>query len=279
MVPGGEIIIPEPCYVANKACIILAGGVPVPVETKLENGFVPTIADLEKAVTPKTRAILLGYPNNPTGAIMSKEQIKGIGDWAVKHDIMIISDELYAHLTYGGKKHTMFTSFPEFKDRTVVLNGFSKAYAMTGLRLGYFTAPATFVQAANLLHQNVVLCANITAQYGAIAALKYCASDMHAMVAEYEKRRQIMIDGFNEIGLPLYEPEGAFYVFPCIKQTGLTSMEFVEKLLEEEEVLVIPGSSFGASGEGFIRCSYAYSEDNLREALKRIARFIKKYSK
>ena len=279
MVPDGEIIIPEPCYVANKACIILAGGKPVPVETKLENGFVPTVTDLEKAVTDKTRAILLGYPNNPTGAIMSKEQIKAIGDWAVKHDIMIISDELYAHLTYGGKKHTMFTAFPEFKDRTVVLNGFSKAYAMTGLRLGYFTAPAAFVQAANLLHQNVVLCANITAQYGAIAALKYCENDMLAMVAEYEKRRQIMIDGFKKIGLPLYEPEGAFYVFPCIKQTGLTSMEFVEKLLTEEEVLVIPGSSFGSSGEGFIRCSYAYSEDNLREALTRLDRFIRKYTK
>lgn len=165
----------------------MAGGKPVPVETKLENGFVPTIADLEKAVTDKTRAILLGYPNNSTGAIMSKEQIKAIGDWAVKHDLIIISDELYAHLTYGGKKHTMFTAFPEFKDRIVVLNGFSKAYAMTGLRLGYFTAPAAFVQAANLLHQNVVLCANITAQYGAIAALKYCEKDMQAMVAEYEK--------------------------------------------------------------------------------------------
>lgn len=279
MIPDGEIIIPEPCYVANKACIILAGGKPVQVETKLENGFVPTITDLEKAVTDKTRAILLGYPNNPTGAIMSKEQIKAIGDWAVKHDIMIISDELYAHLTYGGKKHTMFTAFTEFKDRTVVLNGFSKAYAMTGLRLGYFTAPAAFVQAANLLHQNVVLCANITAQYGAIAALKYCENDMLAMVAEYEKRRQIMIDGLKKIGLPLYEPEGAFYVFPCIKQTGLTSMEFVEKLLTEEEVLVIPGSSFGASGEGFIRCSYAYSEDNLREALTRLDRFIRKYTK
>lgn len=173
----------------------------------------------------------------------------------------------------------MFTAFSEFKDRTVVLNGFSKAYAMTGLRLGYFTAPAAFVQAANLLHQNVVLCANITAQYGAIAALKYCENDMLAMVAEYEKRRQIMIDGFKKIGLPLYEPEGAFYVFPCIKQTELTSMEFVEKLLTEEEVLVIPGSSFGASGEGFIRCSYAYSEDNLREALTRLDRFIRKYTK
>lgn len=277
--PSDEIILPEPCYMANKACILLAGGVPVPVETKLENGFVPAIEDLEKAVTPKTKAIMLGYPNNPTGAIMSKEQIKAIGDWAVKHDLIIISDELYAHMTYNGKKHTMFTSYPEFRDRTIVLNGFSKAYAMTGLRLGYITAPKQIIDAMNVLHQFVVLCPNSTAQYGAIAALKYCDNDVHDMVAEYDKRRHIMIDGFKKIGVPLYEPEGAFYVFPCIKETGMTDMEFVEKLLQEEEVLVIPGSIFGASGEGYIRCSYAYSEDILKTALERIERFINKYRK
>lgn len=277
--PADEIILPEPCYMANKACILLAGGVPVPVETKLENGFVPSIEDLEKAVTPKTKAIMLGYPNNPTGAIMSKEQIKAIGDWAVKHDLIIISDELYAHMTYNGKKHTMFTAYPEFRDRTIVLNGFSKAYAMTGLRLGYITAPKQIIDAMNVLHQFVVLCPNSTAQYGAIAALKHCDNDVQAMVTEYDKRRHIMIDGFKKIGVPLYEPEGAFYVFPSIKETGMTSMEFVEKLLQEEEVLVIPGSIFGASGEGYIRCSYAYSEDILKTALARIERFINKYRK
>ena len=240
MVPDGEIIIPEPCYVANKACIILAGGKPVPVETKLENGFVPTVTDLEKAVTDKTRAILLGYPNNPTGAIMSKEQIKAIGDWAVKHDIMIISDELYAHLTYGGKKHTMFTAFPEFKDRTVVLNGFSKAYAMTGLRLGYFTAPAAFVQAANLLHQNVVLCANITAQYGAIAALKYCENDMLAMVAEYEKRRQIMIDGFKKIGLNQKVP---FMYSPVLNKQGSRVWNLLKNCLQKKKCWLSPAAA------------------------------------
>lgn len=279
LAPGDEIIIPEPCYVANKACIILSGAKPIPVETFLENNFVPTIEDLEKAVTPKTKAILLGYPNNPTGAIISKEQIKQIGDWAKKHNLVIVSDELYAHLTYGGKKHTMFTSYSEFRDRTIVLNGFSKSYAMTGLRLGYITAPAAIISVMNLLHQNVVLCANSTAQYGAIAALKYCQKDVEAMVAEYDARRKIMIDAFKKMNIPLYSPEGAFYVFPCIKQTGLTSMEFVEKLLNEENVLVIPGSIFGNSGEGFIRCSYAYSQENLKIALERIARFINKYRK
>ena len=173
----------------------------------------------------------------------------------------------------------MFTSYSEFRDRTIVLNGFSKSYAMTGLRLGYITAPAAIISAMNLLHQNVVLCANSTAQYGAIAALKYCQKDVEAMVAEYDARRKIMIDAFKKMNIPLYSPEGAFYVFPCIKQTGLTSMEFVEKLLNEENVLVIPGSIFGNSGEGFIRCSYAYSQENLKIALERIARFIDKYRK
>lgn len=277
--PGDEIIIPEPCYVANKACIILSGGVPVAVETTLENNFVPTIADLEKALTPKTRAIMLGYPNNPTGAIITPEEIKAIGDWATVHNLIIISDELYAHLTYDGKKHTMFTSFPEFRDRTIVLNGFSKAYAMTGLRLGYIMAPAAVIEAINLLHQHIVLCPNVTAQYGAIAALKYCRKDVDKMVGEYDKRRKIMIDGFKKMNLPLYAPEGAFYVFPCIKETGLTSMEFVEKLLEEEEVLVIPGNIFGDSGEGFVRCSYAYGEETLYKALERIGKFVDKYRK
>lgn len=277
--PDDEIILPEPCYVANKACVILAGGKPVSVETYLENNFVPTIEALEAAVTPKTKAIMLGYPNNPTGAIISKEQIKAIGDWATSHNLIIISDELYAHLTYGGKKHTMFTSFEKFKDRTIVLNGFSKAYAMTGLRLGYIMAPAEIISAMNILHQFAVLCPNSTAQYGAIAALKHCRPDVDAMVEEYDRRRHIMIEGFRKIGVPLYEPEGAFYVFPCIKETGLTSMEFVEKLLEEEEVLVIPGNIFGAGGEGYIRCSYAYSEEILYKALERISRFIERYRK
>ena len=276
---GDEVILPEPCYISNKACIILAGGTPVPVETYMEDGFIPTIAALEKAVTPKTKAIMFGYPNNPTGAIMSKEQIKNIGDWAVKHNLIVISDELYAHLTYGGHKHHIFTCFPEFRDRTIVLNGFSKAYAMTGLRLGYILAPKELIKAANDVHQQLVLCPPVTSQYGAIAALRYCEPDMLDMMAHYDKRRKIMIDGIKKIGLPLYAPEGAFYIFPCIKQTGLTSIEFVEKLLKEENVLVLPGHIFGAGGEGYVRLSYAYSEETLHKALEHLARFIKKYTK
>lgn len=277
--PGDEILLPEPCYISNKACIILAGGTPVPVQTYMENGFIPTLEDLEKAVTPKTKAIMFGYPNNPTGAIMSKEQIKMIGDWAVKHNLIVISDELYAHLTYGGHKHHIFTCFPAFRDRTIVLNGFSKAYAMTGLRLGYVLAPAALIKGANDVHQQMVLCPPVTSQYGAIAALKYCEPDMLEMMEHYDRRRKIMIEGIKKIGLPLYAPEGAFYIFPCIKQTGLTSMEFVEKLLTEENVLVLPGHIFGACGEGYVRLSYAYSEETLRTALEHLDRFIKKYTK
>ena len=274
MHPGDEIILPEPCYVANKACVILAGGKPVSVETYQENGFVPTIEDLEKAVTPKTKAIMLGYPNNPTGAIMSKEQIKAIGDWAVKHDLIVISDELYAHLTYGGKTHTMFTSFPEFRDRTIIFNGFSKAYAMTGWRLGFACGPAPVMQVLTKLHQNCIMCAPTTSQYAAVVALRECDDEIERMRREYDVRRRLLVKRFNDMGLACFEPKGAFYVFPSIQSTGLSSAEFCEKLLYSQKVAVVPGTAFGDSGEGFVRVSYAYSVNHLTEALGRIERFL-----
>ena len=277
--PGDQVIVFTPAFMNYENLISMCGATIVKVPLKSEQGFQVDVDELEARVNDSTRMIVINNPCNPTGVVIDKATLERIAQIAIRHNLLVFSDEIYNQIIYDNTKCISMASIYGMRDRVITMNGFSKAYAMTGLRLGYFTAPAAFVQAANLLHQNVVLCANITAQYGAIAALKYCENDMLAMVAEYEKRRQIMIDGFKKIGLPLYEPEGAFYVFPCIKQTGLTSMEFVEKLLSEEEVLVIPGSSFGASGEGFIRCSYAYSEDNLREALTRLDRFIRKYTK
>lgn len=274
--PGDEVLIPEPCYVSYQACVMLAGGVPVPVPTTIDHEFRVTPGQLEKLVTPRTKALLIGYPNNPTGAIMPQQELAAIARFAEEHDLIVISDEIYADLTYEGV-HTCFASLPAMRDRTILLNGFSKAYAMTGWRIGYALSNPDFIAAMNKIHQYTMLCAPITAQLGAIEALRHGKDKMEKMVAEYNCRRQLMRAGLQNIGLTCFEPKGAFYIFPSIKETGLSSMQFAEQLLLSEKVAVVPGDAFGSSGEGFIRCSYASSIGNLTEALNRIGRFVQQH--
>lgn len=274
--PGDEVLIPEPCYVSYKACVLLAGGKPVPVPTNMEHEFRVTVEQLEKLISPRTKALLIGYPNNPTGAIMPKAELEAIARFATKHDLIVISDEIYADLTYHGT-HTCFASLPDMRERTILLNGFSKAYAMTGWRIGYALSNPDFIAAMNKIHQYTMLCAPITAQIGAIEALRHGKDKMEKMVAEYDSRRQLMLNGLRSMGISCFEPKGAFYIFPSIKETGLTSLQFAEELLKTEKVAVVPGDAFGDSGEGFIRCSYASSISNLSAALERIGRFVKRY--
>ena len=273
--PGDEVIIAEPCYVSYQPCTIMAGGVPVTIETKVEDGFRLKAADIEKHLTNKTKALLLCYPNNPTGAIMDLQGAREIAELARKHDIFVISDEIYAHLTYEGK-HVCMASFPGMAERTLILNGFSKAYAMTGWRLGYAAGPAEIIAAMTKIHQYTMLCAPITAQKAAIEALRNGARERTRMVEQYDQRRRLIVDGFNKIGLACREPLGAFYAFPSIREMGMSSEAFCEALLKEEKVAVVPGNAFGPSGEGFIRCSYASSIENIKEALVRIERFLRK---
>jgi aminotransferase len=273
--PGDEVLVPEPCYVSYKACVTLAGGIPIPVPTTLEHEFRLTIDQLEKLVTPKTKALLIGYPNNPTGAIMPHDALVKIADFANKHDLIVISDEIYADLTYEGS-HTCFSSLPGMQERTILLNGFSKAYAMNGWRIGYALSNPDFISAMTKIHQYTMLCAPITAQIAAIEALRRGQEPMQRMVTEYNRRRRLMLEGLRGMGLTCFEPKGAFYIFPSIKETGRTSLQFAEELLMAEKVALVPGSAFGESGEGFVRCSYASSVANLSEALERIERFIKK---
>ena len=273
--PGDEVLIPEPCYVSYKACTILAGGVPIPVATKQENEFRIRPDELEKFLTPKTTAIIIGYPNNPTGAIMEREDLLAIAKFAEEHDLFVISDEIYGELTYGDRDPICFSSLPGMKDRTIVLNGFSKAYAMTGWRIGYALGDPEIIAAMTKIHQYTMLCAPITAQLGAVEALRHGEKYMRKMVSEYDRRRKLIYDGFLKMGLPAFEPKGAFYIFPDISSTGLTSDEFAEELLEKEHVAVVPGSAFGTCGEGNIRCSYATSIDKIAEALVRIEHFKK----
>lgn len=272
--PGDEVLIPEPCYVSYKACVLLAGGTPVPVTTSMEHEFRVTVEQLEKLVSPRTKILLIGYPNNPTGAIMPKEELTAIAQFAKKHDLIVISDEIYGDLTYEGT-HTCFASLPDMRDRTILLNGFSKAYAMTGWRIGYALSNPDFIAAMNKVHQYTMLCAPITAQLAAIEALRNGKVNMEKMVAEYNCRRKLMVDGLRSLGLSCFEPKGAFYIFPSIKETGLGSLQFAEELLKAEKVAVVPGDAFGESGEGFVRCSYASSITNLTTALERIGRFVK----
>ena len=276
---GDEVLIPEPCYVSYKACVTLAGGTPVPVAAKIENEFRVTAAELEEHLTPKTKVLLIGYPNNPTGAIMRHSDLLEIASFAEKHDLIVISDEIYGDLTYGEAAHTCFASLPGMKDRTILLNGFSKAYAMTGWRIGYALANPAITAAMTKIHQYTMLCAPITAQIAALEALRHGEKYMKKMVAEYDKRRHLIYDGFCKIGLECFEPKGAFYIFPSIKNTGLSSEEFAEKLLYSEHVALVPGTAFGACGEGFVRCSYATSVANITEALVRIENFIEKHIK
>jgi len=272
--PGDEVLVPEPCYVSYKACVTLAGGVPVSVCCTREHEFRVTVDQLAASLTPRTKALLIGYPNNPTGAVMPREQLATIAKFAEEHDLIVISDEIYANLTYDGE-HTCFSSLPEMRDRTILLNGFSKAYAMTGWRIGYALGNEDFIAAMTKIHQFTMLCAPITAQIAAIEALKQGKPSRERMVAEYDKRRRLMVEGFRNMGLDCFEPKGAFYVFPSIQNTGLTSLEFAEKLLQAEKVALVPGDAFGACGEGYVRCSYAASSKNLAEALDRIGRFVK----
>lgn len=274
LTPGDEILIPEPCYVSYKACASLAGAVAVAVPAKIENNFSITPADLEAHVTNKTKALLIGYPNNPTGAILTKEQLMDIAKFAQEHDLIVISDEIYGDLTYGGERHVCFAGLPGMKDRTILLNGFSKAYAMTGWRIGYAMSNPAIISAMTKIHQYTMLCAPITAQIAAVEALRHGEKYMKKMVSEYDKRRRLIYDGLTNAGLKCFEPKGAFYIFPDITSTGLTSEEFAEQLLMKEHVALVPGTAFGQCGEGYIRCSYATSVAKISEAIARIEHFV-----
>lgn len=277
--PGDEVLIPEPCYVSYSACTVLAGGVAVPVPSRIENEFRVTPDDLAARLTEKTKALLIGYPNNPTGAVMTKDDLLAIARFAEEHDLIVISDEIYGDLTYGGEGHVCFAALPRMKERTILLNGFSKAYAMTGWRIGYALGSPEVIAAMTKIHQYAILCAPVTAQVAAIEALRRGDKYMRKMVAEYDRRRSFIYDGLTKIGLKCFEPKGAFYIFPDITSTGLTSNEFAEGLLKSEHVALVPGSAFGECGEGYVRCSYATSLDEIDEAIKRIGNFVKKHSK
>lgn len=272
--PGDEVIIPQPSYVCYEPIVKLAGGVPVIINTKAENDFKLTKGELVERITNKTKAIILPYPCNPTGAIMEYEDILAISEVIKDTDIMVISDEIYAELTYGGKKHVSVPSVPGMKERCILINGFSKTFAMTGWRLGYACGPKEIMAMITKIHQFAIMCAPTTSQFAAIEALRNCDDDVARMLEEYDMRRKIIVSGFNKIGLECREPKGAFYAFPSIKSTGMTSEEFCERLLHEKHVAVVPGTAFGDSGEGFIRTSYCYSTAHIKEALRRIEEFL-----
>jgi aminotransferase len=274
--PGDEVIIPEPCYVAYKPCTIFAGGNPIVIPTRVENGFKVLPEDIEDKITDKTKALVLSYPNNPTGAVMSKKELEEIADIINEHDLLVISDEVYDKLTYQGK-HTCFASLGGMQEKVIYLNGFSKAYAMTGWRVGYACGKEEIIEAMMKIHQYAALCAPITAQMAAIEALRRGENAVEAMVKEYNQRRRIIVKRLNEIGLECFKPKGAFYAFPSIRNTGLRSEEFSEGLLREERVAVVPGNVFGEAGEGFIRCAYAASLKDINEALNRMEKFSRKF--
>lgn len=272
--PGDEVIVPEPSFVAYKPGVIFAGGQPVVIETKVEDGFQVGPQAVEAAVTSRTKGLLIGYPNNPTGAVMERRLLSQIAEIAAKHDLLVFSDEIYDRLVYG-VEHTCFASLPGMQERTVLLGGFSKAYAMTGWRVGYVAAPQELMPAIAKVHQYAIMCAPTMSQIAALEAIKNGEEHVQAMVREYNQRREVIVRGLNDIGLPCTEPRGAFYAFPSISHTGMSSEKFSEKLLFEEKVAVVPGNAFGAYGEGFIRCSYATSLTQIEEALGRIKHFLK----
>ena len=276
--PGDEVMIVEPCFVCYAPLVELMNGIPVPLVTKAEDKFKLKADELKKAITSKTKLLILPYPNNPTGAIMTKEDLEPIAEVLKDTNIMVLTDEIYSEMTYG-RKHFSIISLPEMKERTIYVNGFSKAFAMTGWRLGYVAAPEPVAKQMLKIHQYGIMSSPTVSQYAAITALEECENDVANMVSEYNMRRRFLVDGFNRIGLECFEPEGAFYIFPSIESTGLTSEEFCEKLLYEKNVAVVPGSAFGASGEGHIRISYAYSLKHLTTALERIEEFVKECGK
>jgi aminotransferase len=276
--PDDEVIMPDPCYVAYPAAISLAGGTPVRVPTSVDNDFEITAEGIEACITPKTKAILIGYPCNPTGAVLPKKELEKIAELARRYNLLVISDEVYCRLVYG-VEHTCLAGLPGMRERTILLNGFSKAYAMTGWRIGYAVCSKEIVGAMTKIHQYTMLCAPIMGQMAALEALKANDREVDTMVRDYDRRRRIIVKGFRDIGLPCFEPKGAFYAFPSIEETGMSSEEFAEKLLMEEKIAVVPGSAFGQCGEGYIRCCYATSLPEIEEALKRMGRFIHRYRK
>lgn len=271
--PGDEVLIPQPSYVSYEPCAILAGAKPVIINLKAENEFRLTPEELLEAITEKTKILVLPFPNNPTGSIMEKEDLEKIAKIIIEKDIFVMSDEIYAELTYKGK-HVSITSIPGMKERTILINGFSKAYAMTGWRLGYACGPKEIIQQMTKIHQYAIMCAPTTSQYAAIEALKNGDNDVFEMRNAYNQRRRFLMNAFKEMGLECFEPYGAFYVFPCIKEFGMTSEEFATRFLKEEKVATVPGTAFGDSGEGFLRISYAYSLDTLKIAMDRLKKFI-----
>ena len=276
--PGDEVLVVEPCYVSYIPCVELCGGIPVSIPLKAENKFRLTKEELEEKITDKTKVLLISFPNNPTGAIMEKEDLEAIREVVTAHDIFVITDEIYAELTYG-KKHASIAALPDMYERCVVLNGFSKAFAMTGWRMGITAGPAEVIFHMNKIHQFTTMSAGTTSQVAALEALTSPVRDeeIDVMRKEYDERRKIMVDGFRNMGLDVTEPEGAFYVFPSIKKTALTSMEFCNRLLQEQKVAVIPGDAFGSCAEGYIRCSYAYSKDIIKKCLEKIAVFVSQF--
>lgn len=271
--PGDEVIIPEPCYVSYLPCVQLADGVPVTISLKNENQFRLTKEELEAAITDKTKILVMAFPNNPTGAIMTREDLEAIAEVIIKHDLYVISDEIYAELTYSGN-HVSIASLPGMRERTIVIGGFSKAFAMTGWRLGYAMGPAMIMEQMIKIHQFAIMCAPTTSQYAAIVAMRDCDKDVVHMREAYDQRRRYMLNAFKEMGLPCFEPKGAFYLFPDIREFGIPSEEFATRLLKAKKLAVVPGDAFGDCGEGFLRISYAYSLEELKTAVGRLAEFV-----
>ncbi len=277
--PGDEVLVPEPSFVCYSPITTMMGGTAVPIVTRVEDNFRLTAAALKEKITPRTKLLILPYPNNPTGAVMRREDLEAIAEVLRDTNIVVASDEIYAEMTYNGEKHVSIAQIDGMKERTLVINGFSKAYAMTGWRLGYVAGPQPIIKQMLKLHQYCIMSSPTVSQYAAIAAMEKCDSDVKHMVEEYDMRRRLVVKEFNDMGLPCFEPEGAFYVFPCIKSTGMASMEFCEKLINEKKIAVVPGSAFGASGEGYVRVSYAYSIAHLTTALDRIREFLEEHKK
>ncbi len=271
--PGDEVLIPEPCYVSYLPCTVLADGVPVTISLQEKNEFKLTAEELEAAITPKTKVLIMPFPNNPTGAIMTKEDLEPIVEVVKKHDLFVISDEIYSELSYKGE-HVSIASFPGMKERTILINGFSKGFAMTGWRLGYACGPEVIISQMVKIHQYAIMCAPTNSQYAAVEALRNCDEDVQEMKEAYNQRRRFLVSEFKRMNLKCFEPFGAFYIFPSIAEFGMTSEEFATRFLQEEKVAVVPGTAFGACGEGFLRISYAYSLEDLKVALERLERFI-----
>jgi len=276
--PGDEVIVADPGYVAYEADIILSDASVVPVATSVENGFALKASAIEEALTSRSKVILLGNPNNPTGSVIARDELERIGELAIKHDLIVLSDEVYSRLVYGDE-HVCIASLPGLRERTILVDGFSKAYAMTGWRIGYVAAPASILEAMLKIHQYAIMCAPTMSQAAALEAILHGEDDVRAMVASYDERRKLMVDGLNAHGLSCTLPGGAFYAFPSIARTGLSSDDFAEKLLFEERVAVVPGSAFGSAGEGYVRCTYCTARDKLEEAIERIGHFVSRYSR